>query len=224
MRKTNSINDIRNTAKAFLELDVEDANFAGIVYHPIFESCVFPDENMNLLNILEEDGLKKAREIISKQIDTMKAEQIFYVLIRRPYRLIFLKYVQDYLTEKTYADWLANAWIDSENPNIDRNLTLDDIKEMFLKADRKYLMNKHENEKFRNLPEVMTLYRGIGEKSNPNGFAWTWDMNVAAWFANRFNEGYIVQAEIPKERVLAIFDRGESEIVCDTRGIKKTKL
>lgn len=210
---------------SFLDIKPKDTKCFGIVQHPIFESIIATDGKGNMLNILEEDGFRKARIAI---IDSIEGKDVNYMfmLIRNGYRLLFLKYTEPYLDEKTYAEWLKDAWISSENPNTDTNLTLSDIKEMFDRAVKKHLMDSEEYRKYTSLPDKVKCYRGIISKSNPNGFAWTTDFETAAWFADRFNmEGYILEADIPKNRIMACFDdRGEHEIVCDPRGLKKKRL
>ena len=78
-------------------------------------------------------------------------------------------------------------------------------------------MDKKEYEAYQMLPDIIDIYRGVGNKSNPNGISWTTNFEMAKWFANRWdNNGYIIKAKIPKENVLAYYlRRGEYEIIAE---------
>ena len=79
-------------------------------------------------------------------------------------------------------------------------------------------MSEEEFTIYENLPEILTVYRGVGVGGVRDGLSWTRDINMAIWFANRFNgkngkTGYVLSAEIHKEDILAYFSK-EDEIVC----------
>lgn len=74
-------------------------------------------------------------------------------------------------------------------------------------------------EKIRDMPEVITVYRGEGDKSTPyyNAYSWTTDINVAKFFALRHNNGTsakIYKAVINKKDIIEYLDdRNESEVL-----------
>ena len=49
-------------------------------------------------------------------------------------------------------------------------------------------MDKDEYEAHQMLPDIIDIYRGVGNKSNPNGISWTTNFEMAKWFANRWNK------------------------------------
>jgi hypothetical protein len=110
---------------------------------------------------------------------------------------------------------LYEVWIAVEYPNHDINVSTTEFMSMFRKAKKKFLMNQDEQSVFNNLPENITVYRGIQKNATTNALSWTLDKNVAKWFANRFNHnGQIIEATINKKYVFAYIDgRGEKEIV-----------
>lgn len=82
-------------------------------------------------------------------------------------------------------------------------------------------MDKDEYKKFTDLPESITVYRGVNEYNAENikALSWTLNKDTAEWFANRFgNNGTVYQAEIEKQHIFAVFDgRNESEVIVDPK-------
>ena len=66
-------------------------------------------------------------------------------------------------------------------------------------------------------PEVVTIYRGEGDKSTPYSKAWSWsaDVNVASFFAARFNseKARIITATVSKNDIMEYIEGNESEIL-----------
>lgn len=98
----------------------------------------------------------------------------------------------------------------------------------FKKADKRAMMSDEENGVLVNLPEKVTVYRGVQERSEKSikGLSWTLDIDVAKWFASRLGqEGYVYESIISKEHILAYFgQRGESETVVDPNQLHDVKL
>lgn len=76
-------------------------------------------------------------------------------------------------------------------------------------------------EALKDLPDKVKIYRGGNTASAPytEAFSWSLDKNVANFFACRrgSGQGYLVEAEIPKEDIIEAFldDRNEREVfVC----------
>ena len=82
----------------------------------------------------------------------------------------------------------------------------------FLKKIRE-LKEKEENSE-----EYITVYRGIGDKSNPNGFSYSTDFDVARFFAFRHSKSaskvIIIKGKLKKKNIVAdISMREEREII-----------
>ena len=217
-------------AKLFLYYDIAETEFSPmVIQHPIFESANFTTmENgeFKIVNILEDaDALKKIQERYSQRIDNAKELLEIYAIIRKAYRLTFLKFVQDYLSDIDFAVFLADGWVSSENPNDDANVSLRTFVSWFRRADKKHLMTKEDYKVYKELPQAFRVYRGVGVGRNPKGLSWTQNLSTAEWFAKRFDrgskKGYIQTAVAKKSDALAYFNtRGEDEVVVNSFNLK----
>ncbi|HWG41297.1 MAG TPA: hypothetical protein VN688_00820 [Gemmataceae bacterium] len=98
---------------------------------------------------------------------------------------------------------------------------------LFRTADRKRLLESGDL-----LPEQETfrLYRGVagvGRWRRPRGFSWTLSLDVACWFAVRFDlaNPAVMSVEVPRDTVLAYMnDRHEEEILCRPETAERMSL
>jgi hypothetical protein len=102
-----------------------------------------------------------------------------------------------------------------------------DIKLAFTckEPEREYLMNLKERRFLENLPERITIYRGMTEnelKQKSFGCSWTLKKEVAEFFANTYQRNYatnylekvVYELTINKSEVIAFFNqREEFEII-----------
>ena len=165
-----------------------------------------------------EGNLQLAREKIQRIIEKAESVRGIVSLIRKPDQLTFLKYIKEFLDNATFSELLGWIYVSTENPNADVNVSVSELEKWFQNADKKELMSEEEFTIYENLPEILTVYRGVGTGRVRDGLSWTRDINMAIWFANRFNgkngkTGYVLSAEIHKEDILAYFSK-EDEIVC----------
>ncbi len=225
--KTNLI-EIKNTAKDFLHLPIKvDKNLPPqlCVYHPFLSCCIVNTKSLGMINVLNNsEALKEYNKFMEDEIDNGDL-YIVYALIRKPYRLTFIKYCEPYLSEKDLAELFADAWVSSENPNQDANCSISYLVKMFKKCDKRYLMQKEDYKVYQLLPDTFTIYRGVAVGRNPKGLSWTQNLETAKWFAKRFDrdeeKGYIQTAIAKKENVLAYFNtRDEDEIVYDSNKLE----
>lgn len=77
------------------------------------------------------------------------------------------------------------------------------------------------------LPEVVTVYRGYGDKSSPlnSAFSWTLDSGVALFFAVRLASANcgIYEARVRRENIFEFFDNGERECLIMPEHINDVK-
>lgn len=222
------INMIKKASKLMFDLfNIEDCIIMGGLFltHPFTNSpmiCLSIDDKNTFVNLLENKTNQILfRENIFKRID--EANDIYYImmLVNKPYRLLWFKLINNYLDNKDFGNLLAEIWVDSENPNDDVNVSLKECISFFRQAKLKSLMNKDELKVFLELPETITVYRGVSKNRNSYGLSYTLDKDKAIWFQNRFadknNKGFLIQKTINKNLVLAYFSRrDEDEIVVDT--------
>lgn len=231
MQSTN-LDNVKNIAIAFLYYDIEETPFSPtIVQHPIFESgiqCV--DIHGNYVNLLKDkEGLNKVRKHIEDRILKARNAAGVYIIIRKSYRLAFLKFTRSYLSQKDFSELLADAWVSSENPNNDVNVPISMLIKWFKKADKKSLMVDEDYKVYSDLPQEFRIYRGVSVGRVEKGLSWTRNLSTANWFKMRFandeDKGYIITAVINKNDVLAYFNtRNEDEIVADISKLKYTIL
>lgn len=90
----------------------------------------------------------------------------------------------------------------------------------FLRSSPRLLMNKTELEKYKSLPDVVTLYRGTDKQTITEycfGLSWTDRREIAEFFAFRGErKGVVIKANVSRKSVFAYFDsREESEYIID---------
>ena len=158
-----------------------------------------------------------------------KAEDItrVYMFWRDPWKLTFMKLCGKYLSSEDYAEYLSDAWVTEENPNMDVNVTRKEAIKMFKSCDKKFLMTKEDYEYYKNLPEEITIWRGVGYRRIELGLSWTDDEEKAKWFMNRWkssdkdNERKLLQVTTNKKNVIAYFNtRDEREILLDVFAVQ----
>lgn len=227
-----NLNEIRKMAKVFLYQPIKtDKNLSPklCVYHPFLSSSIISISLSKIVDVLDnQEALEKYRKRMENEINNSDLHRI-YALIRKPYRLSFIKYCEQYLSEKDLAELFANAWVSSENPNQDANCPISYLIKMFKKCNKRYLMQEKDYEIYQSLPDTFTIYRGVAVNRNPKGLSWTQNLETAKWFAHRFDtnekKGYIQTAIAKKEDVLAYFNtRNEDELVYNSKKLEITIL
>lgn len=153
-------------------------------------------------------------------VDRCETLKEVYNLWRAPYKLTFMKFCGEFLSEKDFAELLADAWVTEENPNMDVNVSQGEALKMFRKAPKEYLMQPEELAYYQALPEELDVYRGVAVGRKYLGLSWTDDVEKARWFMHRFDtdekKGRLLKAHVRKDKVIAYFNsRNEKELVLD---------
>lgn len=214
---------VKSVARTLLMLDIKGTKFSpAIVKHPFTDSGITgvrgEDGNVQLLRIAEDanDRFQWQTHIRKKLDDAQNVFEI-YNMITKPYKLTFLKFIYPHLSKTDMSQLLARAWIESEAPNQDVNVSKAKLVSMFKAADRSSLMDEDDCAKFEGMDEVVTVYRGVTAYNAKNilALSWTTKREVAEWFAHRFGEsGTVYAAKIDKAHVYAFFGgRGEEELI-----------
>lgn len=158
---------------------------------------------------------------MGRLIDNSQKPIDLFMMITKPYKLGFLRYAAPYLSEQDAALFLSQAWIITEAPNSDPNLSKSELLSLFCSVDPQMLMDEEEYELFRSLDDVVTVYRGVTSYNaeNVKALSWTLNRDIAEWFAHRFGEqGTVYEAQIPKEHICAVFmGRNEAEVIVDPK-------
>lgn len=224
--KTTNIESIKGMAKNFLYLEpnvIPEMPF--LIQHPFFDYRLMMLPDKQGIDIIDEpEKFNELRKKYEEQIDNADLSKLFAMILDK-YHLTFLKFVKDYMSNTDFSQYLAYAWVNSENPNQDVNVSVKELIKWFKETDRKALMSEEEFAYYNKLPDIVQVYRGVAVgRAETVGLSWTCNYKTAAWFAGRFNSGnqfgYILCAKVRKEDVFAYFNgRGEDEILLNSSRI-----
>lgn len=237
MLKQTDLTKIKNNVSLpFLYLDIEPTNIPCCVFHPYLETSAvamaldknkpMDSHNMYIADILtDKEAYVQWREMMAEKIQNATTLRELYIMVRKSYRLTFLKYAKKFMSLKDFSHYLADAWASSENPSQDVNCSLSLLISWFQQADKKVLMETEDYQVYVSLPDELRIYRGVTLGREPHGLSWTANLETAKWFAHRFDRddktGYIETAIVKKEDVLAYFNtRGEDELVVNVRNLE----
>lgn len=219
---------VKKTAILFLHLEpVPIGDFGNLfVSHPYLNtSAAFLMETKQMFNIFEEpDKYKQWKKEIENQINLLKDLHSIFLRITNPYKLAFFKYVNEYLSEKDFAETLIECYTITEFTSDNTNVSKSEMLQFFKKAKKEYLMDEYELETYKSLPEQVEIYRGVRDPKYKYEFSWTLDYDKADWFANRFDTGtpIVYSCLINKSDILAyIASRGEEEVIVNAKNLKK---
>ena len=182
MTTTTDLQKIREATELLLLVPfsiIEDIPF--FVSHPIFDTTTVylkRCDNERYYNLLDADDYRIIIDEYRERI--MNASVIgCYMIMRTAYKLTWVKYCRDYLSEEDLAHYVAQAWVEQENPNQDVNCPIPYLTKLFKSCNKKYLMTEKDYQTYQNLPDEITVYRGVGVNRNPNGLSWTPNLEVA---------------------------------------------
>lgn len=205
-------------------MPLDNGGAIELVAHPFFSSRFLWNPNDTehpFLDILSsDDAMQEALQRYKGFIEKSESIDSIILLINGPYRLQFLKLIQNGLSTDELGRLLADIWVGSENPN-DCEVPLPTLIKWFKKASRESLMDAEELAYYNSLPDEFTVYRGIASKSNKKGISYTLSLEKAEWFANRFQKnGYVLTGTAKKKDVLAYFNgRKEQEVLIEPKNI-----
>ena len=198
-----------------------------VVQHPFTNSGIAVAKKDGLVQIIDitesEENFKWWQEWMKEWIKNAESAYEIYMMTNKPYGLTFLKYAKPYLSKEDFSKILGDAWVRSENPNGDMNVSKKELLSMFKQADKKSLMTEEDYKRWQGLDETLTVYRGVTSHNAKNikALSWTLDEKTAEWFAHRFDEdGTVYEAQINKKDIYAYFgERCESEVIVDPKGL-----
>ena len=224
------LNKIREIAVSFLYLNIEvDEQIPFIVHHPFTNSSVVSikvNGKLELVDLSIEENRNKWHKQFEQIINDSSLIQLF-MMMNKPYRLTFLKYIMPYISKEDCGTILNTYWSSIEDISGDKNVSTRDIVKIFKYADKKTLLTNDDYDFYKSLPNNITLYRGVTNhnKDRKHAMSYTTDINVAKWFAKRFNpKGEIWKINIPKSKVLSVINSEEKEVIVDTSKSMKIEI
>ena len=151
--------------------------------------------------------------------------------LARPYRLCAVNFFFFNMSRDDLSTALSNAWTSSENPNMDSSMTKAQAVRLFKICNPEKMMCEEDYEIYKQLPEEITIYRGLGKlnAANIKALSWTLNPDRAKWFANRFDFGEgnakVYRAKIKRKYVFAYCnERKEEEVIVDYHKLQNIEL
>ena len=219
--KTTELDEIKARARVFVYTDVKFDDELGVyVTHPFFKTVIDGlqmGNKVELIDLRKPEDLKKKRSRTIDKINSATSYSQLLSLFRLNFLPAFFKLTHLCLSADEYSEALARIWTTVEHPNLDINVKPKEFIKYFRSARKEKLMNEGEYQAYKELPDKITVYRGINDYGSKDGLSWSTDIKKAAWFAVRFeNNPKLFKGVISKEDVFAYFSgRGESELVID---------
>ena len=165
---------IKSMSKFLLSMDINKTDYwPMIAQHPFTNSGSFcwRGENGEILNGTLEKGTvayDKWKEQYTSLIDSAKTVFEISFFLNEPWRLLFVKLIEPYLSIKDFTSMLKEAFMESEHPNMDPNVSISELKYYFKKCGKAALMEEDEQEVYDSLPDTVTVYRGVNSYNNKN--------------------------------------------------------
>ena len=221
--KTN-LEQVKKVAIQFLYLEPERVGEFGdlFVTHPFISTAfLYLIEEKQMFNLFQDkERFDKWKLEMKENINRQKELFAIFMFITNPYKLTFFKYVNEYLSEEDFAKTLINCYTQMEVIVDETNVTQKELVKWFEKANKTYLMDKKERKILEELPEKVTIYRGIRDEEYMKGFSWTLSKNKGIWFAKRFDTDnqILLETVIDKKDILCYTnERNEEEVIINPK-------
>lgn len=230
MEQTN-LDEIKRIAISFLYLEPKQIKeLPMFVSHPFIQSTQLILDGSSFDIFAEPDKYRKVMKKYEASIRSRVCAESVISLVQPVYRLVVFRYCARNLAEPDYSECLRNAWQASENPSTDPSISLKTILKLFDKADKNIIMNTKELHVFDELPDIVTVYRGVHDLDNVSiakkGISWSLSKEKAVWFKERYGgtSGIAIQAEINKRYIQCYLNSmSEQEIILDYSKVKNVK-
>lgn len=230
MRYKTDLDAVKHVAVSLLCTQINETKFSPMVVQHPFTSSAFvaikSKGEMEMLNILDNaENRNKWQEFMKNQITNAEDVYRIFMMVNKPYALTFLKFASKHLSFDDFSKILGDAWVMSENPNCDANVSKSELVDFFAAANPEVIMTPEERKQLDELDDIVTVYRGVTSYNadNVRALSWSLDYDKANWFAHRFNEdGTVYQAQINKQDILALFNgRNEAEVIVNPYCLKQ---
>ena len=229
MRTKTDLDSVKKFAKILIYLELNQvSDMPMFVNHP-YVTSIFVSKNGKILNLLSEPDRMIWENDLKRTIANVNRYDEFATIITKSYRSVFLNETLRYIGNKDLAKYLRKLWISCDYVNVDQVISKSKYVSLFKQADKSALMNGDEIQRISDLPDNVTIYRGVNDITNHpvNGLSWTLDINTANWFANRFAKmkectASVYKATINKEDILSYFDE-EKEVVVDYKKLENVE-
>lgn len=222
------LEQVKETARMFLYVDIAETKVPFIASHPFTNTwTVMLQDNKavhtleNLVDLHDEEAADRWRKEMEREIKKATILRLFS-LLNPPYILNFLKFAAKDMSKEDLGEVLRGFWQSIEQISLDKSVTGREIVSWFKRADKDTLMDEEDFQFFNDLPEMVTVYRGVTSynRKKKKAFSWSVDREIAEWFANRFSTGTgeVWTMTVPKERILCYYGGREQEVIVNLYG------
>ncbi len=219
MNKHTNLKKIIEIAISFLYLELKPTGIYCFVTHPFTQSVAVANMDRNttryLLDLNNPDDYDIWISQMKKRFENITNISELFLYLTKPYILTFLKYIKPYLSQDDFSMLLSNHWKCIEQISLDTNVTSRLLVSWFKQCNPNILMSDSERQTIQELPDMVTLYRGVTSYNNKQkrALSWTLDKNIAEWFAHRYqtNDGEVWTIIVPKSAILCYFGDNSSE-------------
>ena len=152
-------------------------------------------------------------------------DEILY-LIHDNYKVYFTQLVEPYLSKESLNRTFKHSWMQLDmQSKANYLLDYENIK-LFDQLEKNSLMNNYEMETIRNLPYTVTIYRASSLDNDYDKVSWTLDYGNALYDAkNKGTSAYVLEGQISKDDVIALFDPdGRKEVIVRYCNIKNKEF
>lgn len=219
--KNTQIEKVREIAISLIYLPIKPAFIPIITSHPFTSSTigmVYQNNKWQRVELLDPTNRSIWNNYMTQKIKKSNLDQIL-IMMNPPYILNFLYLARKYISDVDMGNALKGNWQKIEYISTDKSLSHEKILTLFQKSDKNSLMSNKMKFIYDNLPETVTIYRGVTgyNKKYKKAYSWTLSKEVAVWFAKRFDDKVqeVWTLSIPKNRIVALFDGNEKECVVD---------
>ena len=241
MIKETNMEAVKKGAKTLLDVKIRKRAGSGkeiLIDHPFYGDILQPCRDSNgekqHLNILESpENLAKARAVKSEIID--EAEDIIAIgnWLNKPYRLIFIKLIENYLSLEDLSLYLTEFWGGAEDEYTIGGVKKSRVKRWLTACNKNLCMSEQLQQIFDSLGEEVTIYRGVTDMSKGNlesTMTWTVSYDDAVWYAQRYlispkiKKRYVYKATIDKKHIYICLHTESTDVIVDDQGIKDITL
>lgn len=188
------------------------------VIHPVvyWDDYVFVELWLNLEAVKTMQTKERIQFLKQKLCNALRQQNFerFFALIDK--KILFYAYSKHYrsIPDHRKYDIFISIYQRSEYgfANLDKNLLID----IFSKRDRSDAWRERITALKASVDgNTITIYRGVGEKSQELGMSWTLSLDIARFFAHRFGgRGRVIQGTVHIDDVLDYLEsRDEQEIL-----------
>lgn len=219
-----SLDVVKDKAVQLMYMEPQKIEDFNVCQHPYISTPVINSIDANKpFNIFQDaEEYHRWQEQFEKEIISRKNVYSVFSLIRPAYRMTFFKDINQYLSDQDFSKILAVCWSAHGGGEIPAS----ELEMWFKKADKNFLMSKKEQKIFSELPEQVTVYRGVSPQYK-YGLSWTLDKKVAFWYVDR-NEGKeacVYECTVNRKDILCYFDtRNEAEVIIAVSDLKKYNI